>query len=207
MKKLVLIAGILASALSVGMGAMSENELVRAAGNCFENHDKSACQALVDFGLPSVEGCNDDCGEIGLVYARVGNLERAKSYFEKAFTLGDNNASFYLGFIYDKLNDYVNAKKHYEIACNEASITKAQAESCYALAKMYIAGGVRQDFPKAKELLKKACDMELRVACAFLRKINGNGQRFAKEYLGKECDLGDQKSCDMLRILNREGVQ
>lgn len=49
--------------------------------------------------------------------------------------------------------------------------------------------------------------MELRVACAFLRKINGNGQRFAKEYLGKECDLGDQKSCDMLRILNREGVQ
>lgn len=35
LKKVILVCGILASAISVGMGAMSGNELKRASGNCF----------------------------------------------------------------------------------------------------------------------------------------------------------------------------
>ena len=59
MKKLVLICGILASALTVGYSAMSQAEIERARDNCIKN-DKSACQELIDNGLASVKQCGKD---------------------------------------------------------------------------------------------------------------------------------------------------
>ncbi|MGX2972713.1 hypothetical protein [Helicobacter sp. T3_23-1059] len=60
MKKLIFIAGILASAISMGISVMSEEEWEKARYECFDNNDKNACQALIDDGLQSVEECTKE---------------------------------------------------------------------------------------------------------------------------------------------------
>ncbi|WP_258864556.1 tetratricopeptide repeat protein [Helicobacter sp. MIT 01-3238] len=178
MRKLVLACGILVGVVSVGMGAMSEEELRRAEHNCFEYEDKSACYALINNGLKSVEQCyiengKGNCVVVGVVYYLAGRYREAIPYFEKAIALGDNRGYILLGKTYYFSQDYYNAKKYYEIVCN-----KLQARgSCYNLGNMYYNGeGVRQDYHKAVELYKKACDMKYADACNNLGVLYGNGQ-------------------------------
>ncbi|RDU51662.1 sel1 repeat family protein [Helicobacter sp. MIT 01-3238] len=131
--------------------------------------------------------------------------------------MGDNRASRVYSLLagaYYKLQDYYNAKKYYEIACNKGNDEYSQAEDCYNLGVLYNGGqGVRQDYYKAHELWKKACDMKYGFACNNLgvRYINGQGVRqnssTAKQYFGKACDLGSQNGCDNYRKLNNQGVQ
>lgn len=214
MKKLVLVCGILAGVVSVG-SAMSDDEWERATHNCFQNEDKSACYTLIKNGLVSVEQCNkDSCFFVGGVYYTAGRYREAISYTEKAIALGDNDGYSLLGDVYYKLQDYYNAKKYREIACNKGNRVIFQSESCYNLGVMYYEGkGVRQDYHKAHELYKKACDMEYGIACNNLGYLYGNGQGVkqnlptAKQYFGKACDFGNQMGCDNYKTLNRQGVQ
>ena len=214
MKRLVLVCGILASVVSVGMGAMSSDEWNRAVYNCAMD-DKSACYALINDGLPSVEQCNkDSCRFVGTVYSIVERFREAIPYFEKAIALGGDRYGSLLGGAYYKLQDYYNAKKYYEMGCNKGNGDLTHAEGCFNLGLMYYNGKVvRQDYYKAVELYKKACDMKLGVACNNLGVlyIKGEGVRqnlsTAKQYFGKACDLGDQMGCDNYRKLNEQGVQ
>ncbi|ETD23924.1 tetratricopeptide repeat protein [Helicobacter macacae] len=213
MKKLALVCGILASVVSVSMGAMSYEELERARHNCF-NNDKSACQALINDGLPSVEQCDKDtCTSVGTVYLFAERYREAIPYFEKAIALGDNRGYAALGQNYAELQDYYNAKKYYEIACNKG-VSEVQGESCYNLGVMYANGkGVRQDYYKAHEFYKKACDMKNGHACNNLGVLYAKGQGVrqnlstTKQYYGKACDLGDQLGCDNYKLLHNQGVQ
>ena len=215
MKKLIFIAGILASAISMGISVMSEEEWEKARYECFDNNDKSACQALIDGGPQSVEECTKDtCVVVGAVYEKAGHFREAIQYFEKAIALGNNFAYDLLGYVYVKLKDYFNAKKYYEISCNKGNDNINQATSCYNLGVMYVEGqGVRQDYHKASELWKKACDMKHASACNNLGVIYGKGQgvkqnhSIAKQYYGKACDLGEQLGCNNYKILNNQGVQ
>ena len=213
MKKLVLVCAILAGVVSVGMGAMSEEEWERARHNCF-NEDKSACQALINDGLVSVEQCDEKvCGFVGGVYSKAGRYREAIPYYEKAIALGDNDGYGFLGNAYYKLQDYYNAKKYYEIACNKGN-GENQSGPCYNLGIMYRNGkGVRQDYAKAHELYKKACDMKYGDACNNLGVLYSKGEGVrqnhstAKQYYGKACDLGSQPGCNNYKILNNQGVQ
>ncbi|MGX3045274.1 tetratricopeptide repeat protein [Helicobacter sp. T3_23-1056] len=212
MKKLVFVFGILVNAVSVGMGAMSDDEWERASYNC-DKGDKSACQALIDNGLPSVEQCDKNtCAIVGAVYSYAGHYRDAIPYFEKAIALGDNRWYYMLGFAYYNLNDYFNAKRYYENGCNKVGDT--QSKSCYNLGLMYTYGeGVRQDYHKAHELYKKACDMKNAMACNNLGVLYTNGlgvkqnRYIAKQYFGKACDLGYQIGCDNYKEYNEAGVQ
>ncbi len=219
LKRAILVCGILASALSVGMGAMSEIEWQRTIYDCLKNGDKSGCQALID-SLPSVEECHkykyngeSACGKMCLIYDLADNIEGAIPYCEKALTLedgeDDGSKPLGLGLLYFKLNDYFNAKKYYEIGCNKANIF-----ACDSLGRMYEEGqGVRQDYHKAAEFYKKACDMEYAGACNQLGLLYFNGQgvrqnlSIAKQYAGKACDLGNQIGCDNYKSLHSQGVQ
>lgn len=92
MKKLVLVCGILASvvsvSVSVSMGAMSYEEWERARHNCF-NDDKSACQALINNGMPSIGQCDKNiCLFVGSVYFVAERYREAIPYLEKAIALG-----------------------------------------------------------------------------------------------------------------------
>lgn len=122
MKRLVLVFGILVSVVSVSMGAMSEEELQRTAYKCFEDEDKSACYALINNGLVSVGQCNkDSCWFAGVIYDKVEHYREAIRYFEKAIALGDNSGYANLGHTYIALQDYYNAKKYREIACDKGN--------------------------------------------------------------------------------------
>ncbi|MGX3044632.1 tetratricopeptide repeat protein [Helicobacter sp. T3_23-1056] len=215
MKKAIFVCGILAGLVSVGYSAMSDDERTRAKHNCFDNDDKSACQALIDNDLYSVEQCDEyTCGFAGMVYMQAGLHKGSIPYFEKLIALGDNDAYHLLGFAYDRLNDYFNAKKYYEISCNTGNATLGQKDSCFGLGYMYHTGkGVRQDYHKARELWKKACDMKNAMACNNLGALYGEGLgvkqnlTIAKQYYGKACDLGDQTGCDNYKNYNEAGVQ
>ena len=214
LKRAILICGILASMLTVGYSAISDDERARARHNCFDNDDKSACQSLIDIGLPSAEQCNKDttCFILGVVYVKAGHYREAIPYFKKAITLKDNGALYNnLGVAYQHLNDYFSAKKYFEIGCNKVS--DAQSLSCYNLGVMYYNGeGVRQDYHKAAELYKKACDMKDAMACNNLGAIYGKGlgvkqnRSIAKQYYGKACDLGEQLGCDNYKNYNKAGL-
>lgn len=217
MRKLVLVCGILASVVSVSMGAMSDEEWDNARHNCFkfENEDKGACEALIKNGLPSVEQCDKDtCTFVGGVYRLAGRYREAIHYHKKAIALGDNRGYALLGNIYIKFQDYYNAKKYYEIACSKGNGDISQSEPCSNLGFMYSNGkGVRQDYHKARELYKKACDMKYGLACNNLGVLYNNGQGVrqslstAKHYFDKACDLGSQNGCDNYKKYNEQGVQ
>ena len=214
MKKLALVCGILVSVVSLSLGKMSSEEANKAFNNCI-NADKSACEALINNGLPSVEKCDKDtCGFAGAVYYNAKRYKEAIPYFEKAIALGDNKVYGFLGLIYHDLQDYHNAKKYFEIGCNKGNGSLAQAESCSNLGVLYHNGqGVRQDYAKAAELLKKACGMKNGIACNNLGVLYGRGEgvrqdkSIAKQYYGKACDLGFQLGCDNYKLLNQQGMR
>ena len=67
---------------------------------------------------------------------------------------------------------------------------------------------MKQNYQKAAELWKKACDGRDTYGCYNLGILyeEGKGLRqdyaMAKEYYGKACDLGDQIGCDEYKRLN-----
>ncbi|MGX3044631.1 tetratricopeptide repeat protein [Helicobacter sp. T3_23-1056] len=215
LKRAILICGILASLVNTGLSALNEQEWEWAIYECLDKSNKSVCQALIDNGLPSImEECTkDDCYGVGLVYHRAGHYKEAISCYEKAIAFGDNRGYGMLGVIYESLlNDYFNAKKYFEIACNK--VGDLQSDSCYDLGVMYYERqGVRQDYHKAHELYKKACDMKNAMACNDLGVLYDNGKgvkqnlSIAKQYYDKACDLGDQVGCDNYKKLDSAGVQ
>ncbi|MGX3045481.1 tetratricopeptide repeat protein [Helicobacter sp. T3_23-1056] len=207
MKKIVLICGILASVLSVGMGEIS-SEMKIMGNNCLGG-DKNACQAMIDNGLASVEQCNNEksinsCTLVSEFYKRAGHYKEAIRYAEKAIALGNNSGYNSLGSVYIELKDYVNAKKYYEIGCNIVGI----AESCHNLGVMYDEGqGVRQDYDKARGLWTKACDMDYANSCHNLGYLYFKGLGVKQElfiamvFYSKACDLGFQNSCVLSQVL------
>ena len=210
---MVLLCGILVSMLSIGICDSLIASIVQDQMRCLPLQDKSACQALIDYGLPSVEECTKDtCFVVGAVYYAAGYHRESIPYFERAIALEDNDAYYSLRLAYFNLNDYFNAKEYYEIGCNKVS--DMQSQSCFNLGLMYVEGqGVRQDYHKAAELYKKACDIDHALACNNLGALYGKGQgvrqnrSIAKQYFGKACDLGDQQGCDNYKELNKNGVR
>lgn len=93
-KSVAIMCVILASMLDAGIGAISEEYWGKTKHNC-SNNDKSACQALIDSGLPSVKQCNkDDCSFVGIVYYQMEYYREVIPYFEKAIALGDSMRIF-----------------------------------------------------------------------------------------------------------------
>ena len=213
MKKFALVCGILVSVVSLAMGAMSNEERFRAQEKCWER-DKSACEALMNDSLYSVEQCDKDtCRFVGVVYVKAERYTEAIPYLEKAIALGDNKGYVGLGTAYYYgLQDYHNAKKYFEIACNKGNGDLGQALACSSLGEMYYDGkGVRQDYAKAAELWKKACDMEDANACFNLGVMYWTGEGVREDYAKavepykKACDMEYANACFNLGALYYDG--
>lgn len=227
MRNIALACGILVGVVSVGTGAMSQEEWDRNYADCIEvslgtflkesKSNKNACQALInhsiEMGWGSLEQCNkDNCALIGGFYYFAGRYREAIPYYEKAIALGNTLAYEPLGDTYSQIEDYYNSVKYYKIGCEKVNVN--QVISCHNLGVSYDSGqGVRQDYHKAIELYKKACDMKYGKSCSALGSMyeEGEGVRqnlsTAKQYFGKACDLGSQNGCDNYRKLNNQGVQ
>ena len=227
MKKLALALWILASAISVGFAEISDEdkteELILDRYNyltsCLKYENPTACQALIDNGLSSVaKQCDKEgiCNIIGGIYEIAGYTDDAIEYYEQSLALGNYMASYFLAKIYYKQENYSIAKNYAEIACEKLSTEAKEVKGsiCAALGVMYDKGrGVRQDFFKATQYHKKACDLGDASGCNNLGVSYSKGQGVkqnkttAKKYYGKACDFGDQMGCDNYRILNEAGVQ
>ena len=80
---------------------------------------------------------------------------------------------------------------------------KGKAESCGTLGDFYAIGlGVTQDYAKAVELYRKACEGQATAGCTNLGRMyeNGNGVRQSVEdalrFYGKACDLKNTEGCE-----------
>lgn len=147
------------------------------ANECLKKKQKSACQKLIDKGLPSVEKCVDGqvCAAIGLIYEFAENYHQALPYYEKACDLKHKDSCSLVGYAYKNgegaKQDFTKARKYYKKACDMES-----GEGCLDLAFLYVKGqGVKQDKAMAKKYYGKACDLGLQGGCDSYRKLNEQG--------------------------------
>ena len=67
--------------------------------------------------------------------------------------------------------------------------------------------GVKQDYQKASEYYKKACDLDDGESCGMVGYLYKEGEgvkqdyQKASEYFKKACDLGDELSCPLFDLL------
>lgn len=226
MKKLVVIFWILGSFISVGFAEMSKAEWEQNLYGCYINENSIACEALIDNGLTSVSQCDKtyksfaNCAFLGGIYKNAGRTQEAIKYFNKAIDLGDYTALHFLGILYDEQNKFIESFKYFTMACEkinanqDETIKKVKAAACFNLATLYDFGkGRKQDYIKASEFYKIACDLGDFDGCHNLGFLYDKGQgvkqskTIAKQYYEKACDLGDQISCVKYRNLNKSGVQ
>ncbi len=86
--------------------------------------------------------------------------------------------------------------------------------ACWFVGYTYYKGeGVKQDYQKAYDYFKQACDGKNAKGCFNLGVFYESGkgvrqnQSTAKRWFGKACDMGYQGGCDAYRKLNEAGVQ
>lgn len=179
MGKLVLAFGILASVVSVSMGAMSKEEWHRH--NCFKNNDKSSCQRA---GLLIGNMTNNDIDEWMMNAHSCINKEdknACKVVFDKIqkdygtqYCSDSGKFCSLVASIYYTTGDFFNANKYFEILCNKLN----ESESCLALGISYVLGqGVRQNLSIAKQYFGKACDLGNQMGCDNYRQYNSAGVR------------------------------
>lgn len=220
MKKLVVIFWILGSFISVGFAEMSETELKQNSYDCFINQNSIACEAL-----KSMFQCNEsvdpgDCVLLGNIYKNAGRTQEAIKYFNKAIAFGDYTASYFLGALYDEQNKFIESFKYFTMACEkintnqDETIKRVKAASCFNLATIYYLGkGRKQDYIKATEFYKIACDLGMADGCNIVGFIYDKGQGvkqnkiIAIQYYGIACIFGNQMGCNNYSKLNKSGVQ
>lgn len=172
MKKVLFAA--LFGFVSVSFGQISNNDLDKNLNvqNCLKG-DKTECFVAINDELPSIKHCNSGkhCGVVAMIYERVSDEQMAISYYKKAVRLGEYTHYYSLGKIYEKQEDYKNAKKNYEMACDIMDFDKVKKATkkaaCRALAFIYEKGveGVKQNKTKAKRYFNKACNLGDNEAC------------------------------------------
>lgn len=83
---------------------------------------------------------------------------------------------------------------------------------CFGLGLLYHDGkGIKQDYFKAVEFYKKACDGGQVIGCFNLGHMYRDGlgvkqnKKIAKELFGIVCDGQDANGCENYKILNEQG--
>lgn len=220
MKKLVLIFFILSSLISISFAKMGQIEWIQNYTDCKEQNDTTACQALIDNGLPSVKQCDtESCKATALIYKNAGYIQEGIKYLQKLADSGDYVALANIVAWYYEDGNEAEAVKYAEIACkrnikDERMYKDYKGLSCYFLGGAYASGrgGTRQDFFKASQNFKISCNLGFAQGCLALGKLYyiGNGVRqshsTAKEYFGKACDLGLQDGCNLYKLANEAGM-
>ena len=101
------------------------------------------------------------------------NYKRSVYFYRKGCDYGFTNACSNLGGIYlmgtDTVDiDYVMAHSLLESACSDGS-----SQSCFLLFSMHYNGkGVEKNIQKAKEFIKKSCDLGQKEGCDIYKKIS-----------------------------------
>ncbi len=106
--------------------------------------------------------------------------------------------SMRLGNVSGKVEDYIQAKKYFEKACD-----LKYGGGCGALGDLY--DDVEKNLIKAAQLYTKACELKEGVGCKRLWSLYYYGRGVEKnlikaaQYASKACKLGNQKACEALK--------
>lgn len=151
---------------------------------------------------------NEIFHEIGGFLYEIGESDRAIQYLQLGCDKAMYGTCAILADALYEYGDFFNAKKYYTIIAQKTN-KYLKGYSHYKLGYMYAYGeGVRQDFNKAREHYKVACDLKYGGGCNNLGRLYGTGSGvklnypLAKQYYGKACDLGLQLGCDNYKLFN-----
>ena len=103
---------------------------------------------------------------------KAGNYAKAAKSWEKSCNLGHTESCTALGQLYteDKVvkPNYAKAAKFLEKTCNDD-----YTNGCTRLARLYIEGGhgVKEDFGKGLQILKKSCEKGDKKSCRLIDEI------------------------------------
>lgn len=170
-----------------------------------------------------IQGVQEDwCGD--------AKISHCINHFKKQCDSKDYDACGVVGWLQYEQKQYGEAKKYYEMTCEKAvskDIAKIanlegntteihRRSSCRLLGFLYRDGqGARQDYGKAMQYYKKACDLDDGNGCMQMGILYYNGQGVqrdlnrARELSDKSCKLNYEYGCIMLGSIyhNGDGVQ
>ena len=148
------------------------------------------------------------------------SLDDCINHYDKQCNATSYGACYEVGSLYREQEQYDKAKKYYEMVCDKAnsknlgqvkyvvgSLTWWHATfiigvACYDLASFYYNGlGVKQDYSKALQYHKKACDLDWADSCGlvgsayYLGKGTKEDLALAKSYFEKSCKMESEIGC------------
>lgn len=151
--------------------------------------------------------------DLGIYYRDLGDLKKAKSYYEIGCQKGVYWACYSLGLIYgSKEGDFKNAIKYYSIACDKGK-NHQKSFACANMGHLYMEDRfdkngqkqIAQDLQKALKYSEMACKMQDTIACTNVAKIYESGgkgvkqnAKLAKSYYQKICDIGDERAMEVI---------
>ncbi|MGX3044779.1 tetratricopeptide repeat protein [Helicobacter sp. T3_23-1056] len=212
----------------------SNSQSIEQTIECIEKNNKKACQILIESNALSslkecvatcqsigIDGwCPKSCNSIGAVYTKIGDYNQAMEYFKKSISLGNEYSYNYFPYLHYKSGN-METLQILDTKCNQNKNKELQIFACNTLGEIYLEGrgifgvgkGVGQNYKKAFDYLKKACEMGVENSQYGCHKIGillryGDGMRqdiqSAKSYFGKACDLGNQSACNQYNSLNKQ---
>lgn len=151
--------------------------------------------------------------DLGIYYRDLGDLKKAKSYYEIGCQKGVYWACYSLGLIYDsREGDFKNALKYYTIACDKGK-NHQKSFACANMGHLYMEDRfdkkgqkqIAQDLQKALKYSEMACKLDDTIACTNVAKIYESGgkgvaqnAKLAKSYYQKICDIGDERAMEVI---------
>ncbi|WP_367401242.1 tetratricopeptide repeat protein [Gallibacterium salpingitidis] len=124
------------------------------------------------FQQAAQQGNTESQSNLGQIYHEEKNYTQAKYWYQKAAEEGDSNAQLGLGKILYLQENYPQAKYWLEKAAEQDS-----SDAQLGLGFIYLLGqGVKQDFFKAEQYFRTACNNGFSVSCDEYLKLNRNSQ-------------------------------
>ena len=162
------------------------------------------------------------CGDKSLSYCI--------NYYDRQCEAKNYGACSFLGVLYNEQKQYSQAKKYYEMVCDNANskdtfrvefidgrvlelpILQFMQASCGGLGNFYYNGyGVRQSHEKAFQYFNKACDLGSGKGCSSVGFAYYDGKGVKKDlksaikFFAKACELGNNNGCVMLGLSYQYG--
>ena len=213
MKKLTAIFAFVASAVSVGLGAVGDAKFKEIQSKCYDKYELNSCEKLCD--LKDGNGC---AVLATAFYGGEENYPKAFHHAQIACGLESALGCSVLGLSYvEGKGAAKDTEKGYDLIGKAICDLKLNMptnfftefieikpnEACYKFGVQYHHGQeVAQDYSKAAHYYQIACDLKNFYGCNNLGVLyySGKGVKAsknkAKEFFGKACDLGFQDGCD-----------
>ena len=198
------------AALQGQVDAQRELGFVHSIGFSEQQNNES----IYWFKKAAEQGCSTSTYMIAREFLYFGDIEKSIKWFEKAHALGEKEASYELGKIFelkiDNYPDYETAIKWYMIAAKQ----HYDSESQFRLGRMYQYGyGVEKNIGEALSWYKKAAIQNYKDACFKLGILYSSGKIIKEDgneaikWFIKASKEGDKTSESILEKYYKDGFK